>query len=237
MAKKPPRPRDREPSPRFVAHREGDASSDIGLFEIMKGAFPLSSEEMKNIMLLHRESDDQTAALLASSHLDQVLGVALFLRLSGQSIPRKGAQGPSKGNNQKWKILHQQGGAFASFFSKIGLWYATGACSGDMFNDLNVIRRVRNEFAHSWTPLSFRTERIAKKCKKLHLQPNELILREELYERTPFKEKWSYPRYRFIETCEIRTREIMMWGFYDSQLMHEQQEMIDAVIKSLKPKP
>src|ERR1035437_10371909 len=46
-------------------------------------------------------------------------------------------------------ILTKDNGALATFFSKIGLAYALKIIDGSKMEYLNVIRKIRNAFAHS----------------------------------------------------------------------------------------
>lgn len=51
--------------------------------------------------------------------------------------------------------------------SRINFAYSIGLINEKLMNDLNVIRNVRNEFAHSFEPIDFKTEKIDKLIKGL----------------------------------------------------------------------
>jgi hypothetical protein len=52
-------------------------------------------------------------------------------------------------------LLSKDNGSLGTFFAKIGLGYALGIYGADLMEHLNVIRRVRNAFAHSRRKISF----------------------------------------------------------------------------------
>ncbi|WP_098743521.1 MltR family transcriptional regulator [Paenibacillus sp. EZ-K15] len=58
-------------------------------------------------------------------------------------------------------------GALSSFSSRIELAYLLGLISPDTRRDLNLLRKIRNEFAHSMEILSFQDQRIEARCKEL----------------------------------------------------------------------
>jgi DNA-binding MltR family transcriptional regulator len=101
---------------------------------------------------LHQESH-RSAALVGASLLDTVLE-----RLIRHSLKRK----DTDLNNQ----LFQQRGPLGDFYSKIIVASAFGVISPKLAHDLNIVRNVRNVFAHATTRLSFDTPEIAKEIKR-----------------------------------------------------------------------
>jgi hypothetical protein len=70
-------------------------------------------------------------------------------------------------------LLSEQGGALSAFSTKIGLGYALGGIDSiDMFN-LNIIRRVRNVFAHARKLVTFDHEVIRSELRKMKLRPGK----------------------------------------------------------------
>jgi DNA-binding MltR family transcriptional regulator len=49
--------------------------------------------------------------------------------------------------------------AASTFSAKIRLAYSLGLCGEQMYRDLNLIRQIRNDFAHFVTPLNFNCKR------------------------------------------------------------------------------
>lgn len=61
----------------------------------------------------------------------------------------------------------------ASFSGRTKLAYYLGLISAELRNDLNSIRRIRNDFAHDATILSFETQSIADRCRNLGFSYHE----------------------------------------------------------------
>jgi DNA-binding MltR family transcriptional regulator len=101
---------------------------------------------------LDKESD-RSAALVASSLLDTTLE-----RVLRHSMTRKDREL----NNQ----LFQQRGPLGDFYSKVIIANAFGVISEKMAAELNIIRNIRNVFAHATSSLSFETEEIAAEIKR-----------------------------------------------------------------------
>lgn len=52
----------------------------------------------------------------------------------------------------------------SSFSAKINLVYLLGLIGNELYRDLNMIRKIRNEFAHSYDSLSFESDCIKNRC-------------------------------------------------------------------------
>jgi DNA-binding MltR family transcriptional regulator len=63
--------------------------------------------------------------------------------------------------------LYARDGALSSLYSKIHLGYAMGLYDDKIRDDLNVIRRVRNAFAHTRRPIDFGTPEISDECRRI----------------------------------------------------------------------
>jgi hypothetical protein len=100
---------------------------------------------------LHHESD-RSAALSAGAFLDDSLALALetrFVKLS---------------NTRKDSIFSGKNAVLSTFSSKIELAYGLGLLGELTRIDLEHIRVVRNEFAHTATKRTFEFPRIAAHC-------------------------------------------------------------------------
>jgi DNA-binding MltR family transcriptional regulator len=71
-------------------------------------------------------------------------------------------------NKSLEKRLFEGYGPLSSLASRIDMAFALGVVSGDMRDDMNSIREIRNTFAHSKRILHFNDPEIAERCKKLH---------------------------------------------------------------------
>jgi len=99
----------------------------------------------------HQETD-RAAAILAGSYLDAFLEEALRCVL---------VQG------KHCDALFQSQGCLASLSSKISLAAAMGLASPEIARDLDLIRKVRNHFAHHLLEASFEQPPVTHWCKEL----------------------------------------------------------------------
>lgn len=65
------------------------------------------------------------------------------------------------------KLVDQTGGGLSSFSSRISAAYCLGLISKKHKNDLNIIRKIRNDFAHRLHGISFEDQRISSQCQNL----------------------------------------------------------------------
>ena len=91
---------------------------------------------------LSRESD-RAAALLAAGYLDHLLGELLAVNMV-------------VAQSQVEELLYKNGnGPLGTFSARIDLAYCLGLTSDDEYRDLNLVRKIRNDFAHRLTGLIF----------------------------------------------------------------------------------
>lgn len=64
--------------------------------------------------------------------------------------------------------LFNQASSLSSFSAKIDLCFCLGLISQKGHRDLHLIRKVRNEFAHVPTEITFENQKIADRCKELY---------------------------------------------------------------------
>lgn len=94
---------------------------------------------------LTKESD-RGCALLAASHLDYLLEMALRKKMLG--------------SENHLDTLFNFNGALGTFSGRIGIAYSIGVITEYEHNDLNIIRKIRNEFGHKPIILNFEHESI-----------------------------------------------------------------------------
>jgi mannitol operon repressor len=103
---------------------------------------------------LSRESE-RAAALLAAGYLDHLLGEFLATHMV-------------VAQSQVEEMLYKNGnGPLGTFSARMDLAYCLGLLSVDEHRDLNLIRKIRNDFAHRLTGQSFTTPSIASRCREL----------------------------------------------------------------------
>lgn len=87
---------------------------------------------------------DRGCALMAAAFLDN----ELMLMLSDKII------GPKRFKQSVFEF----NGPLGSFSSRIKMGYSLGLISKEILEDLDLIRKVRNEFGHRYEPISFESE-------------------------------------------------------------------------------
>ena len=92
------------------------------------------------------EETDRGCALFAASYLEESLGKLLERRLLM--------------SDKVQDDLFGQNAPLGSFSSKIKMAYYMGLISSKSRRDLNIIRQIRNEFAHNSSAISFETNKI-----------------------------------------------------------------------------
>jgi len=103
---------------------------------------------------LSKESD-RGCALLAASHLDFLIEELLKVKMVG--------------TKKQIQSLFDFNGPMGTFSSRILISYSIGLISKSYVNDLQIIRKVRNEFGHSPSIINFDDEKIASFCNNLFL--------------------------------------------------------------------
>lgn len=99
------------------------------------------------------DESDRGCALFAAAYLDKALSDVLFLSLV---------------ENKKIETELFEGNApLATFSSRIKLAFYLGKISAACRSDLEVIRKIRNDFAHDASLISFDTQSIADRCRSL----------------------------------------------------------------------
>ena len=116
----------------------------------------LAKRYVLEAMQLRRELSGETdrgVALFTAAYLDDRLAVMLrTFFVSDQAVADP---------------LFKGTGALSSFSGRIDLSYLTGLLSSSLRRELHLIRKVRNEFAHSAKVVRFTDEAIAARCNEL----------------------------------------------------------------------
>jgi DNA-binding MltR family transcriptional regulator len=103
------------------------------------------------------ESDDRSVVLVGSAILERKL----------DDLIEKAVVSPAAVD----KLLGRtgRGGALGSFFSKIQAAWAFGLISEDEYADLELIREIRNGFAHDVLDCDFNSQDARSKCDRLSI--------------------------------------------------------------------
>lgn len=70
-------------------------------------------------------------------------------------------------NKKESKQLINGHAPLGSFYSRTLACYSLGLIEKNEFEELNIIRKVRNEFAHDWNEANFETKKVAELVEKL----------------------------------------------------------------------
>jgi DNA-binding MltR family transcriptional regulator len=105
----------------------------------------------KNLNAFHAESD-RGAALLAASFVENHLGSMLKSKMK---------------NRDKAQDLFEGAGGLATFSQRISIAYAFGFIGKPERDDLELLRRIRNHFAHHPLDASFKTSEIQQRVERL----------------------------------------------------------------------
>lgn len=85
---------------------------------------------------LASESSDRARLIIAAAWIDTFLKIKLQNEFS-------------KGNAASRKILFSENGPLTTFSSKLNIAFCAGWVDSDVYHDVNVIRKLRNKFAHT----------------------------------------------------------------------------------------
>jgi hypothetical protein len=102
-----------------------------------------------------QNASDRVSAISAAAFLDDTLGAALLARFV------------RVGTTWKDRMFSTPNAPFSSFYSKSVAGFAMGLFGPLTYADLTNVRRIRNEFAHTATPLHFSDPNIASHCEAL----------------------------------------------------------------------
>jgi len=151
--------------------------------------------EFKKLMFegiaLRREltkESDRGCALLAAAHLDYSLENVLKKKLIG--------------SKKHLESIFNFNGPVGTFSGRILLSYSIGLITKMQLDDIQIIRKVRNEFGHSPSIISFEHEKIKSLCMQL-----KLIGRDNC----------EKPRSRFISSM------FFIMGAFDGMIMKEEK--------------
>lgn len=113
-----------------------------------------TSAELGETLAELRKGTDRTAAILAAAMVQANLDELLL-----SALPRT--------DKLTEALLYGQDGPLTRFANCINIGYALALFDDDIRQDLNSIRTIRNAFAHSRLPLTFKTRLIRQECMAL----------------------------------------------------------------------
>jgi DNA-binding MltR family transcriptional regulator len=97
-----------------------------------------------------------------------------------------------------------------TFSSRLSAAYALGLLFEDEYRDIDTIRKIRNEFGHSWQAVTFKKDKIIALCKNLSWRGN------------PDEEKTATPRTRFNLAVSL----LIVSLFQREKFVHSEQRKL-----------
>jgi hypothetical protein len=142
-----------------------------------------------------RHVSDRVAAISSAAYLDNAIGLALITRF----IPL--------GKTWRDQIFDGATAPLSTFSSKAKIGYVIGLYGPNTYKDIDIIRKIRNEFAHNIGPLSFSDT--ADKCsllKAFDLKTRSMPIQKMGFE---FGEQ-NGPKARYIVTAQYLSLQLIM---------------------------
>lgn len=181
MTRRPPKPENGPSSPRFKSRKPNQEKAN----EL--------SDDLGPIMAELQKQSDRGAAIIAGSLLEQILETAIKGRLRALSTDQH-------------KALFGRMAPLSTFSAKIEIGFAIGLYTEATYRNLNMLRQVRNEFAHKLGALSFDHPDIAK------------IINDP--KRTGLLTSRGKPRADFMTTFAVLGALLLAMKFHDVRLPH-----------------
>ena len=117
------------------------------------------TKRFQNVRRELAKESDRGLALYATAHIDTELEKLLKKKLIG--------------SEKHVKEILSFNGPLGTFSSKVKLSYSLGLIDKVMMDDINILRKIRNEFAHSDEAISFNTQNMKDLCDNLQLNVKE----------------------------------------------------------------
>jgi hypothetical protein len=150
---------------------------------------------------VRHESNDRGATLLVTANCDLALTQSIYRVLK---VPDDFRQ-----------RLEADGGPLNTFSQKIMMGRALAIYGEVMQHNLDLLRHLRNAFAHSHVPITFETPEVAGAIGQFKLQT--LLPPYNLgAERKPYPDE---PRARFHHACETMSHNLIVWGWRKHETM------------------
>ncbi len=109
--------------------------------------------ELGEFLNSFNKESDRGAVLLAASILDEWLLDIIQSYLINDRVSNE--------------LLLGFGAPLGTFSARTKAAYSLGLIEKNEYDEINIIRKIRNEFGHSWKGVSFESPKIEKECKKL----------------------------------------------------------------------
>lgn len=175
-------------------------------------AEPPEIQELARFTTEFYKESDRGAALVAASRLDEILVSVLTAFLIEGSVSND--------------LLNGRNAPLGTFSCRIDAAYSLGLIEENEYRELNLIRKIRNEFGHAWRDVGFDSAPVADLCRALTwLGP-------------PHWEEGTVPRMRFNYAVVVLLTDLLWRERFVSKERRIQKVWpikIRKVIGSVKP--
>jgi DNA-binding MltR family transcriptional regulator len=151
MPRRAPKPPGVRANPRVKQAQK--ASENLSRIPDLLTAPTMTTEQWDSFRVELLSGSDRASAIVGAAYVETMLETLII-----GSFPDI--------TQHTYVELSKQSGPLHSFSAKIVLGFAMGLYSKDFFDDLNIVRQMRNHFAHKLTGSSFKDEAPRKLWKK-----------------------------------------------------------------------
>ena len=147
------------------------------------------------------QESDRAVALMAAAFLEDYLARMISSNMIENSKVRK--------------EVFDHNGSLGTFSAKIDIAYMLGLISQEIRKDLHLLRKIRNEFAHTAKPLTFLDHNIKSRCDELCC--------------SNLKPKKTNPRTKFNRAMMIIAQDLAL-TLSKSMFIPEKKNLLDSVV-------
>lgn len=126
--------------------------------EMMKKVNPAYAEASQKVIEFRKnltQESDRGIALMGTAYIDERLKVLIEKYLIE--------------DNSILKTMFDFSGPLGTFSSRLMMAYSLGLIPKNIFNNSNILRKIRNDFAHVSRPISFDEEPVKSRCYSLNI--------------------------------------------------------------------
>jgi hypothetical protein len=215
---RPPKPNNVASSPRFKIRKksiatkaQGGKKAALEGFRGLINAEPTPEYFTEFFKQVRSENNDRGAAILTVANIENSLRYALSRRLA-----------LGRGNTEQ---LFGVNGPMGTFDLKIKMAKALKVFGSETDRNLSLIRAMRNAFAHSIIPITFKTPAVIELCKFLVvpfvLPPKSIKVVDG---KIVDPEEPTEARQRFTTVCENTSHNLFIYGQHCPQRPREQED-------------
>jgi hypothetical protein len=148
---RPPKPPGRAGTPRYKSEKPKTARTALQALQHLVDEQPTYDTLIEFITETNSEKNDRGAAILLATNVENALHGTIVAMLRAQ----------------RTKELFGANSALGSFANKIQMAYAMDIFGDETKHNLDIVRTVRNAFAHAKIPIKFDTMQVKEACSHL----------------------------------------------------------------------